>query len=111
MSTGKSTIHSAAAKGFQVGADAYERGRPEYPADAVRNLVVELGLAAGTRVLDLGAGTGKFTKLLSSCTKATITGMDPVEGMRKKFSALFPEIEILAGSAENTLRPDASLMP
>jgi hypothetical protein len=24
-------IHSAAAKGFQAGPDAYERGRPEYP--------------------------------------------------------------------------------
>src|SRR4051812_18757304 len=54
------SVHPLAAHGFADVADAYERGRPEYPAEAV----AALGLPRGARVLDLAAGTGKFTRRL-----------------------------------------------
>src|SRR4051812_21339091 len=47
-------LHPLAATGFG-GADLYDRGRPDYPPAAI----AALGLPAGTRVLDLAAGTGK----------------------------------------------------
>lgn len=101
-----SGIHNAAAKGFQIGADAYERGRPEYPIEAVRRLVDELQLTPGKLVIDLGAGTGKFTKLLSTTTAAKIVAVEPVDGMRRKFSAVLPSVEIYEGSAEQIPFPN-----
>lgn len=105
----KQVIHDAAAKGFQVAADAYERGRPEYPFESVLKLIQELDLTSGKTVVDLGAGTGKFTKLLSNTCKSKVIGIEPVEGMRKKFSTLLPSIEISEGTAEKMPLPDASV--
>ena len=57
-------MHRTAAAGFGSSADAYERGRPSYPDDAIAYLAAELGLGPATRILDLAAGTGKLTRLL-----------------------------------------------
>lgn len=96
----ENSIHQFAARGFEVSTDAYERGRPDYPADAVDCLIRELDLNPGKAVADLGAGTGKLTKLIKK-SQARIVAIEPVEGMRRKFSSLLPEIEILDGTAEN----------
>ena len=45
---------------FAEVAGAYERGRPEYPEEAVRWLAGE----EERDVVDLGAGTGKLTRAL-----------------------------------------------
>ncbi len=96
----KQGIHDAASKGFQVAAEAYERGRPEYPLEAVQRLIQELHLTSGMSVVDLGAGTGKFTKLLADNCEANVLAIEPVEGMRRKFSTLFPSLNITEGTAE-----------
>ena len=57
------TIHEAAAKGFERNAAAYERGRPDYPAEAVAILARRIGIGPGSTVVDLAAGTGKFTQI------------------------------------------------
>src|SRR5512142_363605 len=52
--------HEVQAEAFGRAAAEYERGRPPYPRE-----VVDWVLPAGaTRVLDLGAGTGKLTRQL-----------------------------------------------
>lgn len=56
-------VHPIAARGF-IEAERYERGRPEYPADAVDWLVAALGVTPGKPVIDLAAGTGKLTRAL-----------------------------------------------
>ncbi len=93
------SIHEYAAKGFNLVSDAYENGRPEYPNDAIDFLISELKLNKNSRVADIGAGTGKFTKFLQKCN-AEIIAIEPVEGMRKKFSSILPEIKIINGTAE-----------
>jgi predicted methyltransferase len=55
-------IHRAAAEGFSRSAEAYERGRPRYPAEALALLLSRL--PAGAAVLDLAAGTGMLTRPL-----------------------------------------------
>ncbi|HEY9010693.1 MAG TPA: methyltransferase domain-containing protein [Devosia sp.] len=102
-----SDIH-AAAHGFEAGATAYERGRPDYPAEVAGWLTGTLGLASGKTVLDLGAGTGKFTRYLAA-TGATVIAVEPVEGMRAKLIAALPQVQAVAGTAEAIPLPDASV--
>jgi ubiquinone/menaquinone biosynthesis C-methylase UbiE len=99
MTKHRPPIHEQASIGFQRAADAYERGRPDYPSAAVEHLVKTLDIALGSHVVELGAGTGKFTRTLVS-TGAEITAVEPVEGMRRKLSELMPGIRIVDGTAE-----------
>ncbi|MGE0174763.1 MAG: class I SAM-dependent methyltransferase [Oligoflexales bacterium] len=98
-------MHEKAAKGYQSAADAYERGRPEYPREAVGFLLERLLFKTGQTIVDIGAGTGKLTKLLR-LSGANVVAVEPVEAMRKKFSAVLPEIEILDGRSEAIPLPD-----
>jgi MOSC domain-containing protein YiiM/SAM-dependent methyltransferase len=102
------TIHASAAKGFAAGADAYERGRPEYAPEAVARLVRELGIGPGARVLDLAAGTGKLTRQLAS-TGADIVAVEPIAEMRAKLEASLPDVEALEGTAERIPLPNHSV--
>jgi SAM-dependent methyltransferase len=91
-------IPSAAADGFQQGADAYERSRPSYPAEAVACIVGHAGLGPGRRVLDLAAGTGKLTRLLVP-SGADVVAVEPVAAMRTALRSALPDLEILDGTA------------
>ena len=103
-----SDIPPAAATGFQKGAAEYERGRPSYPDEAVGFLAEVLGLWPGRRVLDLAAGTGKFTRLLLA-TDADVVALEPVAAMRDAFAAAVPGVEMLDGTAEAIPLPGGSL--
>ncbi|HUP84077.1 MAG TPA: class I SAM-dependent methyltransferase [Acidimicrobiales bacterium] len=100
-------IHEAAAKGFERGAADYEKGRPGYPATAIDVLVRECGIDERTRVVDIGAGTGKFTAFVLDHT-ADIVAVEPVAAMRAAFSARFPDIPVIDGTAEDLGLPDHS---
>ncbi len=101
-------IHEAAAKGFERGAAEYERGRPAFPQAVIETLERECGLGSGATVVDLGAGTGKFTASLFA-TGATVIAVEPVAAMRAQFSARFPNEQILDGTAENIPLPEKSV--
>jgi SAM-dependent methyltransferase len=101
-------LHPAAAVGFDHGAASYERGRPSYPADTVAWLVEGLGIGPGRRVLDLAAGTGKFTRLLVP-TGADLVAVEPVAGMREQFHEVLPEVPIVDGTADAIPEPDDSV--
>ncbi len=92
-------VHDVAEGGFGAGADAYERGRPGYPDDAVAWLVDRVGVGAGRRVADVAAGTGKLTRLLAA-TGAELVGVEPVPAMRATFAAAVPGIALVGATAE-----------
>ena len=98
----ESDLHPAT-HGFEVAADAYERGRPDYPADAVEFLVERLGLRPGRTVVDLGAGTGKLTRELVP-TGAEVIAVEPIAPMRAKITGA----RALDGTAEAIPLPNAS---
>ena|SRR6218665_744131 len=94
-----SLVHPAAERGYTAEAQAYARGRPGYPAELLPWLESALGLEAGRVAVDLGAGTGKFTRLLAR-TGADLTAVEPVEPMRARLAADLPQVRALAGTAE-----------
>ena len=96
-------IHRAAAEGFSRSAEAYERGRPEYPAAAVACLVSRL--PAGVRVLDLAAGTGKLTRPLLAAG-LSVLAVEPVAEMR---AALPAAATPMPGTAEAIPVDDAAV--
>ena len=102
------SVHHAAAKGFGAAAEIYQHARPEYPAALGDWLRDELGLAPGRVVVDLGAGTGKFTSRLIA-TGARVVAVEPVEAMRAELVAAHPDVEALAGEAERLPLADASV--
>lgn len=48
---------------FGAVADAYERSRPDYPAELVDEVIDYAGCGPGSEVLEIGAGTGKATRM------------------------------------------------
>jgi len=88
---------------FDLQTDAYERSRPSYPKEAVDYAVSQLKLNSSSKILDLAAGTGKFTRLLTENPNCQfeVVAVEPTEGMRRKFSSLLPNVKIYNGEAEN----------
>lgn len=89
-----------AARAFDRVADAYDRGRPAYPADAVDWLL------AGARrtgsapdVLELAAGTGKLTEQLLA-RGCAVTATDPSRAMLDLLARRAPHARALVGTAE-----------
>ncbi|MDF2259277.1 class I SAM-dependent methyltransferase [Streptantibioticus ferralitis] len=95
------TIHHAAGIGYQRSAGGYERSRPSYPMASLAELADALPLHAGRTVVDLGAGTGKFTRLLA-LTGAEVIAVEPVAQMRERLAELLPGVAVTAGTAEST---------
>jgi 2-polyprenyl-3-methyl-5-hydroxy-6-metoxy-1,4-benzoquinol methylase len=72
--------------GFQNG-QAYDQNRPSYLPEVVDKLLRALHISgvAGAEVLDLAAGTGKFTELLAKQGEQfQITAVEPHDDMRNE---------------------------
>ena len=101
-------MHEAAAKGFAKEALAYARGRPEYPVAVDRWLSDALQLDESRTVIDLGAGTGKFTRRLLA-TGANIIAVEPVVEMLAQLTRILPNVAARTGTAESIPVNDAAV--
>lgn len=118
--------HQDPARSFGTAVDAYDRGRPGYPDDAVDWLVAhapsrapaafvpERARAAGVdasdrvRAADLGAGTGKFTASLVA-RGLDVTAVEPDDAMLARLAANLSKVAAREGTAEAIPLPDASV--
>ena len=91
-------VHPAA-EAFGAVADTYERGRPGYPAGAVEAIVDGFDLGEASVVVEVGAGTGKFTAMLAPRVGAVIA-VEPSRGMRRRLRVM-PGVEVRPGVAES----------
>lgn len=91
------------ARSFGAAASVYHQARTGYPPDAVEWLV-----GGATRVLDLGAGTGKLTEALVALDREVIA-VDPVEEMLEELEIAVPGVPRILGTAEDIPIEDASV--
>ncbi|MFJ4222183.1 class I SAM-dependent methyltransferase [Curtobacterium luteum] len=89
------------ARSFGSAVDAYEHGRPGYPA-AVADWLVP---SASQRLVDVGAGTGKFTRTLLD-RGAEVVAVEPDPAMRARLAALLPDVRAVDGTGEAMPLPD-----
>jgi SAM-dependent methyltransferase len=92
------------AKSFENIGEEYDRFRPGFP-DAAATEILPTRVGA---VLDLGAGTGKFTELLSSRADRVIA-VEPSEAMLDVLRGKLPEVEPILAGAESIPLPDSSV--
>jgi SAM-dependent methyltransferase len=82
----------------------YDRGRPGWPDEAIE----VAGLALSSTVLDLGAGTGKLTRVLASAFRDVIA-VEPQEAMLRVLRARCPDARTLDGTADRIPLADSSV--
>ncbi len=90
--------------------DTYVKYRPSYPPVAIDYLYDTVGLSKG-EIADVGAGTGKFTRLLLE-RGCVVHAVEPNDAMREAAVHELGEragFRAVPGSAENTLLPDGSV--
>ncbi|KDO27079.1 hypothetical protein SPRG_07789 [Saprolegnia parasitica CBS 223.65] len=92
-------VHAVAKHGF-VNASLYDKARPGFPREALAALWPPSLDPATATVLEIGSGTGKFTSLLRNDAKiANLVAVEPLQGMRATFEALFPDVRCVDGTA------------
>ncbi len=97
-------VHASAQRGFSTQAVTYAQGRPGYPRQLTGWLSDTLQIQAQSTVIDLGAGTGTFTRLLSTLAP-TLIAVEPVAAMGAQLSKLLPDVRLLNGTAQSIPPP------
>ena len=104
MTAMTNAIPTASTKGFQ-NASFYDQHRPSYPAEAVESLLKHLQIQGihGARIVDLAAGTGKFTQLLADRNERyEIVAVEPHQEMRRELQMKkLAGVRVLRGEASN----------
>jgi SAM-dependent methyltransferase len=91
---------------FTDQAGVYARARPSYPRAFVGELLDAAGVAGGAAVVELGAGTGLFTRALAG-RGLVVTALEPNAAMRAEAPAL-AGVAYAAGAFEDTGLADAA---
>lgn len=96
------------ATSFGAEADNYEAGRPDYHFGAVAWMLEPMP-AGSLRIADVGAGTGKLTRVLAKAPDAEVVAIDPDPAMLATLRATTPGVPTFLGSAESLPLPGASV--
>lgn len=102
---------SNATSRFSDRVENYVRYRPGYPADTLLALQTDCGLLPNHAIADIASGTGIWTCILLEHGNP-VFGVEPNAEMRQageRLLAAFPKFTSIAGTAEATTLPDASV--
>jgi SAM-dependent methyltransferase len=97
-------LASEQARSFHRAAEEYERGRPGWPAEVLDLVPV----ADDSTVLDLGAGTGKLTRILAGRYRRVLA-LEPLDELRAILAERMPSAKPLPGVAEAIPLGDAEV--
>ena len=87
---------------FNQDAERYDRARPGYPAALFDDLAELTSIGAGSRVLEIGPGTGQATRPLAErgCrVVAELHGADPAALARRNLAG-FPSVDVVNAAFE-----------
>jgi SAM-dependent methyltransferase len=90
-------VNQKAASGYSRDTDRFHRARPTYHTALARRVVDRYGSGA---VVELGAGTGIFTRQLADLGLSVIA-IEPILGMRTALTEAVPDADVRVGQAEN----------
>jgi len=102
---------SNATSRFSDRVENYVRYRPGYPAEVLLALKTECGLTPSHAIADIASGTGIWTRILLE-NGNPVFGVEPNAEMRQageRLLAAFPNFTSVAGTAEATSLPDATV--
>jgi ubiquinone/menaquinone biosynthesis C-methylase UbiE len=103
----RNDVNPVAAQGFEKAATVYEQVRPSYPnevIDFIKSLCDKPDI-----IVDLGAGTGKITRLLGPIGAREIIAIEPVSAMRENLKNIPIITKIVDGTAEHIPLEDHSV--
>ena len=110
-------VHNVAMEGFSASnVERYNNARPSYPDEALNEIISKFcSNQKISRVLELGSGTGKFTKVMSpkilyetQCLQYLAT--EPSDDFRKSLNDLdLPGVTVLEGTGECIPTSDSSV--
>lgn len=90
---------------FSGKAEIYDKYRPSYPTELTDWLYIK---TRAQTVADIGAGTGKFTKLLLD-KPWKVTAVEPNRDMLVRLQRNVPQVKAIEAPAENTGIPDHTI--
>jgi len=100
------TVHQVAQTGFGSGTnELYDRARPSYPNETLDFTRSKLLGQGPYKIIEIGPGTGIFTrKLLASWPGliGELRAVEPSQGMRETFLAKIPETTVPISLSEGT---------
>jgi len=113
------TVHPTSLNSFNSNHTLYDRVRPDFSTSFVIKFLKSLGLAnsdgqfnTDKKVLELAAGTGKFTRNLVASgwsSKDNLKIVEPSSGMLESFAKNFPEADAKIGSSYDIPLEDNSI--
>lgn len=119
LSTKAGTVHPTSLNSFNSNHSLYDKVRPDFHKEFVAKFLVDLGLVKSDgsydtdkKVLELAAGTGKFTKNIVSLgwsRNDNLKIVEPSSGMLESFSKNFPDADARLGSSYDLPLEDDSV--
>lgn len=107
------TVHSTSLNSFNANHELYHKVRPDFDPVFVKDFFVDLDLATGGKtILELAAGTGKFThQITNNQLHETnhFVAVEPSQGMLTSFKKNFPDVESKLGSSYDLPLEDNSV--
>ncbi|ANB13479.1 Crg1p [Sugiyamaella lignohabitans] len=91
-------VNSVSLNSFNQNHLLYDQVRPGYIPEAVETFLQKLHITTGSKVVELAAGTGKFTASIAD-SGFDIIAVEPSPGMLKSFKKKFPQIPTIEASS------------
>ena len=95
---------------FDDVAERYDATRPGYPPEMVADLIRLAGLSVGSRVLEIGCGTGQLTVPVAAAgTRITAVELGPaLAAVARRRLAAYPDVRVVVGPFEDVPVPDGA---
>ena len=92
-------LRAAARNHYGADANGYEAGRPDYPPQVYALLRDRCGVRSGSRILEIGPGTGQVTRHLLAAG-AQVVAVEPDPGFAAYLCEHLPQVDVVPRAFE-----------